>query len=117
MTTTNNNTTKTMYKAMNKATYYTRKARKYAIVAISGLLEDDMMCPNKEFNTRIEGYDLDCYDNVVTKVYKRGKQVRVVTQPDFLSPEYNDGKQGEIDCPINDLSDATIVLILEDLIR
>ena len=115
--TTTNNTTMTMYKAMNKAMRYTRKARKHAIVAISGLLEDKMMCPNKEFNTRIEGYDLDCYENVVTKVYKRGKQVRVVTQPEFLCPEYNDGKQGEIDCPINDLSDSTIVLILESMIQ
>jgi hypothetical protein len=95
---------------MNKTEHYTRKARKYAIMAISGLLEDTRDFPNKEYTTKIEGYDLDCYENTISKVYKRGKQVRVITQPEFLP-------QVELDSPINDLSDATILLILEDMIR
>ena len=55
------NTNNTMYKTMNKTEHYTRKARKYAIMAISGLLENTRDFPNKKFNTKILGYDLYRY--------------------------------------------------------
>ena len=98
-----------IYKAMR----YARKARKHAIVAISELLTT---LTNMEYNTRIEGTDLDCYTNVVTKVYKKGRQVRVVTQPEFLAPEFNSGVQGDADDAINVLSDVTILAILESML-
>lgn len=103
-----------MDKGLYKALHYARKARKHAIVAISELLTN---YPNQEYNTHIEGTDLDCYTNLVTKVYKKGRQVRVVTQPEFLAPEFNSGVQGDADDAINVLSDITILSILESMVE
>ena len=103
-TNSNNNTMNTINKVDNKV----EKARKYAIMAISGLLEDTRDYPNKEYKTTIMGYDLDWYENEVTKVYKKGKQVRVTLKNETFMI---------CDEPINILSSATILMILEDMLR
>lgn len=108
MNTTINNNNNTMYKSMNKTSRYSCKARKYAIMAISGLLEETREFPNKEYVTTIMGYDLDWYENEVIKVYKKDKQVRVVLKSDIF--------QMICDEPINILSNATILMILENML-
>ena len=106
-TNSNNNTMNTM-KTINKVDNKVEKARKYAIMAISGLLEDTRDYPNKEYKTSIMGYDLDWYENEVTKVYKKDKQVRVTLKSETFMV---------CDEPINILSSATILMILEDMLR
>lgn len=94
---------------INKVDYKVEKARKYAIMAISGLLEDTKDYPNKEYKTSIMGYALQCYEAEVTKVYKKDKQVRVILKSDTLQMIYDE--------PINLLSSATILMILENMLR
>lgn len=108
MNTTTNSNINTM-NTINKVDNKVEKARKYAIMAISGLLEDTKDYPNKEYKTSIMGYDLDWYENEVTKVYKKDKQVRVTLKSDTF--------QTISDEPINILSSATILMILEDMLR
>ena len=101
-TSTKNNTMELTNKVNNKV----ERARKYAIMAISGLIEEET---SKEWKTNLIGFTLDYYETKIYKVYKKGRQVRVM----YKSEEFN----RELDIPINDLTSTSILLILEDFMR
>lgn len=98
------------------------KARRNAIVSIARILNKKEfygMEFNGEYNTCIEGNDLDCYDVRITRVFLKGKCVMVeydmlVDEECFEPEELADFKGFKQ--PINILTSATILRIWECMV-
>lgn len=81
------------------------RAAKSAIVSISRILDKRY---KNGFNTHVEGYDRDCYDATILKVYKKGKCVMVEYTWEF-------DKNDRFNQPINVMTPATILNIWQEV--